>query len=190
MLLIRKTGGGDQVVPDDEARLDRYDELIQRHANKHGLEWEILKRQMLAESEANRWAVSSHGARGLMQFMPATWREWGEGDPHDPEASIKAGAAYVSFLLSKFEEIPDLKERYKFALAAYNAGRPNINRCLEYARKATGAPGFFQDWVDAGKLPGPWQKWRVASQFLSMVTGRNAAITMQYVNQVMGEEEQ
>jgi membrane-bound lytic murein transglycosylase MltF len=44
--------------------------------------------------------------------------------------------------------------RYKFALAAYNAGRANINRCLEYARQATGAPGSFQEWVDAGKAAG------------------------------------
>lgn len=177
------------MVPDDSAKIHQYDELIKRYAKEHSLDWELLKRQMLAESEANPWAVSSHGARGLMQFMPRTWREWGEGDPHDPEASIKAGATYMSFLLSKFEEIPDPRERYKFALAAYNAGRPNINRCLEYARQATGAPGSFQDWVDVGKPPGPWQKWRVASQFLSMVTGRSAAITIQYVNQTMGEEE-
>ena len=85
MLLIRKTGGGDQVVPDDEARLDRYDELIQRHANKHGLEWEILKRQMLAESEANRWLLMEPGTHAVHASHLA---QWGEGDPHDPEASI------------------------------------------------------------------------------------------------------
>ncbi len=167
---------------------DRFDEIIKRQAEEHGFDWELVKRQMLAESEANPWAVSSHGARGLMQFIPATWREWGEGDPHDPEASIKAGVVYMSFLMSKFEEIPDSTERYRFALASYNAGRHNINRCLEYSRQATGAPGRFQDWVDAGRPEGPWQKWRVASQFLSMVTGRHAATTIRYVNQIMGEE--
>ena len=167
---------------------DRYDELIEHHAKEYDLDWKLIKRQMLAESEANPWAVSTHGARGLMQFMPAAWREWGEGDPHDPEASIKAGVRYMSFLLGKFDEIPDPRERYKFALASYHTGRGNINRCLEYARQATGAPGPFDDWVDAGRPPGPWQEWRVASQFLSMVTGRNAATTIRYVSQIMGEE--
>ncbi|NMB46051.1 MAG: transglycosylase SLT domain-containing protein [Firmicutes bacterium] len=176
------------MTTDGKAKHDQYDELIKRYAEAYDLDWELIKRQMLAESEANPRAVSSHGAKGLMQFMPAAWREWGEGDPFNPEASIKAGVAYMTFLLGRFAEIPDLRERHKFALASYNAGRTNINLCLEYARQATGAPGRFQDWVDAGKPPGPWQTWRVASQFLSMVTGRHAAITRQYVDQIMGEE--
>ena len=167
---------------------ERYDELIRRHADEYGLDWRLIKRQMLAESEGRPQAVSSQGARGLMQFMPSAWREWGQGNPHDPEASIRAGVAYMSFLMGKFEEIPDELERYKFALASYNAGRHNINQCLEYARQATGAPGNYQDWVDAGEPTGPWQEWRVASQFLHMATGRFANTTIQYVQQIMGEE--
>ena len=126
------------------SRQDRYDGLLKQYGDEYGLEWRLLKRQMLAESGGNPRAVSPRGAKGLMQFMPGAWREWGEGDPFDPAASIKAGAAYMRFLLSKFHEIPDDRERYKFALAAYNAGRANVNRCLEYARLATGAPGSFK----------------------------------------------
>ncbi|NLJ86507.1 MAG: transglycosylase SLT domain-containing protein [Firmicutes bacterium] len=169
-------------------RLHRYDDLIKQYAEEQGLDWQLIKRQMLAESGGDPHAISVSGARGLMQFMPRAWREWGQGDPHDPEASIKAGAAYMAFLVSKFEEIPDPKERTKFALAAYNAGRANINRCLEYARQATGAAGSYQDWVDAGKPAGSWQKWQIASLFLSMVTGKYADITIRYVQQIVGEE--
>ena len=172
----------------DGSRQDRYDGLLKQYGDEYGLEWRLLKRQMLAESGGNPRAVSPRGAKGLMQFMPGAWREWGEGDPFDPAASIKAGAAYMRFLLSKFHEIPDDRERYKFALAAYNAGRANVNRCLEYARLATGAPGSFKEWAEAGRPPGPWQEWKVAREFLSMVTGRNAAVTIRYVEQIMGEE--
>ena len=176
-------------MPASRSNRDRYDELLKRYADEYGLDWRLLKRQMLAESGGNARAVSPRGAKGLMQFMPGAWWEWGQGDPFDPEASIRAGAAYMKFLLSRFEEIPDDRERYKFALAAYNAGRANINRCLEYARQATGAPSSFEEWVKAGKPPGPWQEWKVASEFLSMVSGRNAVVTIRYVEQIMGELE-
>ena len=167
---------------------DRYDELIKHHADANGLDWIFVKRQILVESEGRPSAVSPEGAMGLMQFMPNTWREWGQGNPHEPEANIMAGVKYMSFLVSKFDEIPDELERYKFALASFNAGRHNINQCLEYARQATGAPGDYEVWVNAGRPPGPWQEWRVASQFLHMVTGRFADITLRYVAKIMGEE--
>ena len=159
---------------------DQYDGLLKRYAEEYGLDWRLLKRQMLAESGGNPRAVSPRGAKGLMQFMPGAWREWGEGDPFDPEASIRAGAAYMSFLLSRFEEIPDERERYKFALAAYNAGRANVNRCLEYARQAAGAPGSFEEWVAAG--PRPWQQKVARSQH----GDRQERGTIRYVEKIMG----
>ena len=167
---------------------DRFDEIIKFHADSNNLDWVFIKRQMLAESEGNPYAISHLGAMGLMQFMPGTWSEWGKGDPYDPRANIEAGVKYMAFLMSKFGEIPDEIERYKFAFASYNAVRHNINHCLEYARQATGAPGSYDDWVAAGRSPGPWQKWEVASEFLPMVTGRFASITRNYVAKIVGDD--
>src|SRR5690625_3955762 len=152
----------------------RYDTLFHYYAIKSSLNWERVKRQAIAESSLNPRAVSPAGAMGLMQFMPATWAEWGEGDPFNPEQSIKAGCAYMNFLFGRFAEIPAWDERYKFALAAYNAGRANINRCLEHAREATGAPRSYAEWQAVGSPRGDWQRWRVASQYLYLVTGRHA----------------
>lgn len=171
---------------------DRYDSLIQYYAGLYGLDWRRIKRQIEVESSFNPAAVSPRGAKGLMQFMPDTWREQDDvdgipalDDPFNAEENIAAGCKYMRFLYDRFPEIPDPTERYKFALAAYNAGRANINRCLAIAREATGAPASFAEWERAGRRPGPWQEWEFAARFLPLVTGSNAAETINYVRKVM-----
>ena len=167
-------------------RQDRYDSLIQFYAETYQLDWGLIKRQMLAESAAQPQAISPVGAQGLMQFMPGTWRMWGRGDPFNPEESINAGCAYMAHLFSAYGEIPDKTERYRFALAAYNAGRGNINRLLTLARQECGQPGSYAAWIKAGAKPGAWQTWTFASALLHRVTGRHAKETLDYVSKIMG----
>ena len=68
--------------------------------------------------QESRWrarAVSSAGARGLAQLMPATARELGV-NPDDPFANLEGGARYLRQQLDRFDG--DVEK----ALAAYNAG--------------------------------------------------------------------
>src|SRR3990167_9547795 len=100
------------------------------------LDWEVLKRQMLAESGGDPDAVSPVGAKGLTQFMDATWKEWeanefGPDIPQnrhvsafDPEDSIRAQADVMAWLLCVF------KGDAAKALAAFNWGIGNVQRCL------------------------------------------------------------
>jgi hypothetical protein len=74
------------------------------------------------ESEFDQWAVSSKGARGLMQLMPATARRFGVADPFDARANIFAGTQYLRILLDQFNGDMTL------ALAAYNAGENAVLR--------------------------------------------------------------
>jgi len=103
---------------------DRYDSLIQWYAGLAGVDWEIVKRQMLAESSANPHAISPVGAMGLMQFMPGTWNDVARDgeDPFDPEASLRNGTLYLYRLLKMFKG--DMAK----ALAAYNWGPGNMRR--------------------------------------------------------------
>ncbi len=69
-----------------------------------------------AESGGDPSAVSSAGAQGLMQLMPATARGLGVADPFDPDQAITGAARLLATDLDRFDGSVPL------ALAAYNAG--------------------------------------------------------------------
>ncbi len=72
---------------------------------------------LIAVESAGQVAVeSSAGAVGLMQLMPATAERFGVTERTNPSQNIKAGVAYLSWLMTHFENDPIL------VLAGYNAG--------------------------------------------------------------------
>ncbi|MGH3442105.1 MAG: lytic transglycosylase domain-containing protein, partial [Nitriliruptorales bacterium] len=89
----------------------------------------LLAAVVWTESSFHEGAVSSAGAVGLAQLMPATARGLGV-DPHDPAQNLAGGARYLSFQLRTFGST-DL------ALAAYNAGPGAV-------RRAGGIPNVLQ----------------------------------------------
>ena len=133
---------------------DRWDGLIQQTLQNlwPELDWRLIKCQMHQESAFNPKAVSSCGAIGLLQIMPATGQSLGLSKDRlfDPEENTKAGIIYLKRQYVRFPEIPDHSERLKFALASYNGGRGYINQAVVLARKE-----------DA-----PWQTWDGVKQYL------------------------
>ena len=170
-------------------KADRYDSLINFYATKYRLNPKLIKSQVLAESDCNPEATSPVGAVGLMQFMEGTWKDFGNGDRTNPEASIEAGCKYMRSMLESFDEIPDMNERYKFALASYNAGKGNINKLLSKARESEGLPSRFQTWKSEGSKTGKWQTWEYASKYLPYITGKNSKETLQYVDKILKVKE-
>jgi hypothetical protein len=62
-----------------------------------GVPWEHLAAVNLVESTMGRIrGTSEAGARGPMQFLPATWAAYGEGDIEDPHDAIRAAARYLA----------------------------------------------------------------------------------------------
>ena len=100
------------------------------------LDWELMKRQGIAESDLRPDAISPVGAKGLMQIMDATWDEWvaneyGATPPprrwvsqFNPEESISAACDMMSWLMRVFQQ--DARK----ALAAYNAGIGRVSRLV------------------------------------------------------------
>jgi len=98
-----------------------FDHHIEAASRLHQLSPDLVKAVIAAESEFDQWAVSSKGAQGLMQLMPATARQLGVADAFDARQNIFAGTRYLRNLLDTFAgDVP-------LALAAYNAG-PNAVR--------------------------------------------------------------
>lgn len=98
----------------------RYAPLFQQAGSRHGIDPAILAAVAKVESGGNAGAVSPAGARGLMQFMPATAAGYGI-DPLDPAQAID-GAARM--LTEQRRSLGTLE----LALAAYNAGPGAVRR--------------------------------------------------------------
>jgi len=105
---------------------DRYNSLFQFYGWKSGADWLLLKAQAQQESNLDPEAVSPAGAKGVAQFMPATFEEWakklGIKNPqrNNPEHSIQCQAAYLEWLLGR------CNGQRNRALAAYNWGIGNM----------------------------------------------------------------
>jgi soluble lytic murein transglycosylase-like protein len=99
-----------------------YDDLIKEAAHRHGLPEALIRAVIMTESAFDPLAVSSAGAQGLMQLMPALSKDMGVSNAFDPRQNIMAGAEYLKSLL----EVQ--KGNIKLALASYNAGPGNVRR--------------------------------------------------------------
>lgn len=98
------------------------------------------------ESAGRPQAVSSAGAQGLMQLIPATAARFGVTDAFDSSQNIRGGVTYLNWLLDHFGQDVVL------ALAGYNAGEGAV-------RRNGGVPPFAEtrDYV-----PKVLAAWRVA----------------------------
>lgn len=100
----------------------KYSPIIQEAATKHGVDPKLIHAVIYAESAYNAKAISSAGAVGLMQLMPATARQYGAHNRKDPKQNVFAGTRYLKYLLGLFDG--DLA----LSVAAYNAGENTVKK--------------------------------------------------------------
>jgi len=123
-------------------RITPWDGLLRRHGREHGFDWRLIAAQMHQESRFDPEAHSSAGARGLMQILPRTAREFG-GDEglEDPATNIAVGVRYLAWLRERFPRDLPANERVWLALASYNAGYGHVRD----ARKLASSRGLDPD---------------------------------------------
>ncbi|ABZ95870.1 Transglycosylase [Leptospira biflexa serovar Patoc strain 'Patoc 1 (Ames)'] len=100
---------------------DKLLESIESIAEAQGLDPNLVKAMVKAESGFKPKAVSPKGAMGLMQLMPETADRLGVKDPFDPEENVAGGVKFLKGLLKEFKD-PEK------AIAAYNAGPGAVKR--------------------------------------------------------------
>ncbi len=116
-----------------KSRLPKYKKIIMEAADYHGLDWRLIAAQMYQESHFNPRALSSSGARGLMQLTRSTARSLGVKDILDPKQNINAGVRHLKNLYTYFKNAKD-SNRLFIALAAYNVGQGHIFDARDIAR--------------------------------------------------------
>jgi soluble lytic murein transglycosylase len=118
-----------------------YPAEVRQSAGKSDVDPALVWAVMKQESAFDPGAVSSAGAMGLMQLMPATARDeaerlgLGAADSWSPATNILLGAAHLGRHLKAFTQVEK-------ALAAYNAGGGSVRRWSE------NGSGIIEEWVE------------------------------------------
>jgi len=121
--LYQAYGSGDvpaSNLPGDQRRV--IEDAIDLAAQRHNMPRDLIAGVIRAESNFNPDAVSTAGARGLMQLMPETARELGVENSFDIRENIDAGTRYLKKMLQLFGD------NLEKALSAYNAGPGTVQR--------------------------------------------------------------
>jgi hypothetical protein len=127
-LMLKHVGVGRvrlAVTPAEMAKALRSPELIamvDEISLAEGVDTNLARAVIQAESAFNYKARSRAGALGLMQLMPSTAERFGVLDPFDPRQNIQGGVKYLKWLHGYYEG--DLVK----VVAAYNAGEGAVNR--------------------------------------------------------------
>jgi hypothetical protein len=97
-----------------------YKALVTRLAASYGVDARLVNAVIAVESAYQPRARSRKGARGLMQLMPATARQYGVRNAYHAPANVEAGIKHLRGLLDRLAP--------REAIAAYNAGEAAVRR--------------------------------------------------------------
>jgi membrane-bound lytic murein transglycosylase MltF len=144
---------------------DRFDDAFRKYTKRYfgpGFDWRLFKAQGMAESNLDPKATSWVGARGVMQLMPATFREIASSNPDleridHPEMNIAAGIAYDRQLWTRWARDSVGGETRTFTFASYNAGRRTLLNAQQAARTAGLDPRL---WPSIQAVAPQVKRWR------------------------------
>ena len=109
--------------------------FVLEELDRYGLPSELALLPYI-ESNYDPFSISSSGAMGIWQFMPATAKIYGLKDTwwyeqrHDPLVSSKAAVRYLAYLHNRFNK------EITYTLAAYNGGPTLLEKRIKLNKKA------------------------------------------------------
>lgn len=116
-----------------------YQQCARNAAHRAGINPDVFVRQIQQESGFNPRALSSAGAEGIAQFMPATAHGLGI-DPWNAPQALQAAAQLMGRYSRAYGS-------YALALAAYNAGPGWVTYCLRFANWFSCLPAETRNYI-------------------------------------------
>lgn len=126
-----------------------------QEAERQGVPVDLVQNMVKAESGGDINAVSSKGAIGPMQLMPATAKDLGV-NPNNWQQNVQGGVKYIGQMLAQFEDP-------RLAVAAYNAGPGNVQKygdvppfkeTQKYVNKVVGMAEPKDEWTTVSGIQG------------------------------------
>ncbi len=106
----------------------KYENFVKIYAEEYQVDENLIYAIIKAESNFNAQAVSSKGAKGLMQLMDKTAKdiapENSNNDLLNIDTNIQLGTKYISILIERYDNIG-------IAVIAYNAGIGTVDTWIE-----------------------------------------------------------
>ncbi len=102
--------------------MDKIYSAVDKYSNQYGVDKNLVLAIIKQESNFNPNAVSSSGAKGLMQLMDFNSEAYGVENPFDIEENINAGVKHIKSYLDMYNG------NVEMALMAYNAGPGTVAR--------------------------------------------------------------
>jgi soluble lytic murein transglycosylase-like protein len=163
--------------------------IYQAAGIEYGVRWEVLAAINEIETDYGRnLNISSAGALGWMQFMPATWKQYGTDanrdgrkDPFNPIDAIFAAARYL--------KAAGADQDLRRAIYAYNHADWYVDSVLMRARLIGGLPGDLVSSLNGltqGHFP-VFAKARYADDLSERAATRRAAEGQNIANPVESE---
>jgi soluble lytic murein transglycosylase-like protein len=138
------TRGSSDLVPARDtstSRYSRYDDDIRDEQAYYGIPQALVRAVIRTESDFDPHVVSSAGAQGIMQLMPATARGMGVTNVWDPRQNIMGGSRFLQLLAKRYCHTPavggaegktasfvcSFEEKIK-VLAGYHAGPGAVDK--------------------------------------------------------------
>lgn len=128
-------------------------------AQQLGIPVAVVAAQIDHESSFNNDEVGQFGERGIVQFLPSTWKDWSTGSQTDLKAELSAYVGYMRKLLQ------ENNNNVYLALSAYNGD-------------TSGTAGYARTILDAAGLP----NWTTPSTDNSGISLSNSNVA-QYITQ-------
>jgi hypothetical protein len=146
-ITVKNPGSPAQTVRKETSRVERpandYEKIAFAVGEKYKLDPTLIKHVMFKETggvKDKAGAVSSAGAMGVMQLMPATAKELGVKDPFDPVQNIEGGVKYLAKMQNKYGDP-------RLAAIAYNWGPGRTDRWLAQGGDFSKLPKETQGYV-------------------------------------------